>query len=719
MALPDYEASVQPEGLPGRPYPRLPDEVSPAGGLAIGRGLEDAGSVVQQRYDTGQKQALAAQDAIQKQAQQTQLTDAHNQLQALSLDLTHNPQTGAFTKEGKAAFNLGPQYLSQFDDQSANIISSVPDPKARAAAQLAAQQVRNGLSEQLDSHELEQHRQFGIQTAKASVAISAQTAAANYNNADIVLTNKDHMDASLESLGQQQGWSADQLADAKQEAHSNLHSDIVDRMLGDGKVPMANVYLQANKGELDAKTYESLASQIAAKQKEQQNETKQDIADRFNDSLEAAQAGLKNPVTVSRQEMDVLYPKDAQRRWDGLQSMVDAGSQARAYNQMTPDQIQADLESRRPTQGGPEAAFQLRSYNILDRAAEQSLKARTSDPAQFAIDTGTGWQPLNLQDPQGALAQLRSRANTQQDVTGQVGVPVPLLSKPEAKQFSQAMDNAKPSDAAAMLLQLRQTLPDERSYGSVLSQIAPHSPVLAVAGSLVNAPPKASAPSWYDARFAADPQAAEGIIDGQRILSGKGEEKVKGGFVLPPDEDTNNKSGLATTFRNAAGGDSNNLFQGRPQTAELYYDAFKAYYAHLAAGKGAMSGVVDQDLASQAAHAVLGDTVRFNHTDIAVPHGMDPTRFQSAAEQGITEAAQRAGIDPTVSKALVDSAGLAEISGDLGSGRYAVVDGNGKFIKNPKDGKALTVDLSTVSVPSKDPFSRRLQDTSAYVNDNE
>jgi hypothetical protein len=719
MALPDYEASVQPEGLPGRPFPRLPDEVSPAGGLAIGRSLEEAGSIVQQQHNAGQRQALAAQDAIQKQAQQTQLTDAHNQLQALSLDLTHNPQTGAFTKEGKAAFNLGPQYLSQFDQQAQNILSSVPDPKARAAAQLAAQQVRSGLSEQLDSHELEQHRQFGIQTAKASVAISAQTAAANYNNADIVLTNKDHMDASLESLAQQQGWSDEQLADAKQEAHSNLHSDIVDRMLGDGKVPMANVYLQANKGELDAKTYESLASRIQAKQKEQQNEQKQDIADRFNDSLEAAEAGLKNPVTVSRQEMDILYPKDAQRRWDGLQSMVEAGAQSRAYNQMTPDQIQADLESRRPTQGGPEAAFQLRSYNILDRAAGQSLKARTSDPAQFAIDTGTGWQALDLRNPQSLLSQLRSRANTQQDVSEQIGVPVPLLSKSEAQQVSQTLTTAKPSDAVAMLTQLRETLPDERAYGSVLNQIAPHSPVMSVAASLIPPSSKASPPSWYDAHFAADPRAAEGIIDGERILAGKGEEKVKGGFVMPPDEDTNNKSGLATTFRRAAGGDSNNLFQGRPQTAELYYDAFKAYYAHLAAGKGAMTGQVDPDLASEAAHAVLGDTVRFNHTDIAVPRGMDPTRFESAAEQGIADAAQRAGIDSTLSKALQDSGGLAEISGALGTGRYAVVDGNGRYIKNPKDGKALTVDLSTVSAPAQEPFSRRLQNTEAYVIDNE
>lgn len=683
--MPDlsYQAGVQPEALPGRPYPRLPDAVSPEEtGAGVGRAIEDVGSVLHQHYE-----------AALSQARQAQLTDAHNQFQALSLDLTHNPQTGALTKQGKDAFGIGPQYLSQFDTQAQRIIDSVPDPRARQSAALAAQQVRNGLSEQLDTHEINQHKQFGIQTAKASIDIAQQTAAANYNHPDIIATNRDHIDASLESLAQQQGWSAEDLANAKLQQHNALHSDVIDRMLTDDKPQLAKAYLSSFKNDMDAKTAYSAERQIDAHLKEKQNELKQDIADRFQDSMEAAEAGLKNPVTVTRQEMGILYPKDAQRRWDGLQSMVEAGAQAHEYDQMTPQEIQDSLEQKRPAQGGPESAFQIRGYGILERAAERSLKARSSDPAQFAI-THYGWKPLDFRDPTGLLDQLRSRANSMQDVSEQIGVPVPALSKSEAKQVSQMFSTAKPSDAAAMLTQLRTTLPTDQAFNSVLDQVAPHQPVLAVAASLVNAPPKANAPAWYDASFANDPQAAEGIIDGQRILSGKGEEKVKGGFVMPPDEDTGSKSGLATTFRKAAGGDNNNLFQGRPQTAELYYDAFKAYYAHLAAEKGVMTGQVDPALAQKAAAAVIGDRVRFNHTDVAVPAGMDPTRFEDIARQGIGEAAQRAGIDPAIAKALQEDGGLAEISGALGTGHYAVVDGTGRFVG--KNGKTLTVDLKSV-----------------------
>src|SRR5665213_4364346 len=149
MAVQDYEASVEPTALPGRPYPRFPDQVTPQEeGAAVGQGVENTGQVAQSIFQK-----------TQDQARQTQLTDAHNQLQTLSLGLTHDPQTGAFTKQGKDAFGLGDQYLPQFDTQAAAIVSAVPDPKARAAASMAMLQTRNQLSEQLDTHELNAHRE--------------------------------------------------------------------------------------------------------------------------------------------------------------------------------------------------------------------------------------------------------------------------------------------------------------------------------------------------------------------------------------------------------------------------------------------------------------------------------------------------------------------------------------------------------------------------------
>jgi hypothetical protein len=679
----NYQTSVEPEALPGRPYPRFPDAVSPQStGEAIGRGIEDVGAVAQQHYD-----------AVMSQARQAQLTDAHNQFQTLSLSLTHDPQTGAFTKQGKDAFGLPDQYLPQYDQQAQQIIDNVPDPRARQAAQLAAAQVRGHLAEQLDTYELDQHRQFNLQTAKSSVALAQQVGPANYNHPDILAANLDHIDASLENLAKQQGLSVDdpQIQEARQEARSTFHSNVIDRMLGDGKTQLADAYLKTTQGELDARTFEALSSRIGAKEKEAQNEAKQDVADRYQDSMEAAMAGLKNPLTVSRGELNILFPKDAQRHWDGLQSMTQAGAQSKEYDKMTADQIHADLDARRPTQGGPEAAFQLRSYDILDRAAQRSLAARRDDPAQFAIDSGQGWQALDFRAPQNIPQQLRSRANSAGQVSDQIGGPVSLLTKPEAKAFGTQLATQPPSQQLALLSTLRSSLPTEGAYESILHQVAPASPVLAVAGQMLD-PPSRNTPTWYNPQFGANPVVGERILRGEQILNGKGEEKAgtssattgtaTSGFAIPKDTE------LYPAFNEHIG----NLFQGRAQTAEVYYHAFRDYYAAAAEAAGDTSGTFNKGLARQAAEAVMGHPVQYGTSDLRAPHGMDPTLFEGSMDRAVNDALEQAGYGAR-EKELLRGYGVRELGGTLGSGRYALVNSEGQPLKTPDGSEPVIVDL--------------------------
>lgn len=676
--MPDFTptAQVEPSELPGRAFPRLPDEL-PSGTPTLGRDIQSAGDVLE-------KHALVAEQL----AQRTQAADGENKLQALSLGLTHDPQTGALTKQGQNAFGLSQQYLPQYDTAAQQIVESVPDPRARLAVMQSAAHMRTGLAEQLDSHELQQHQVFAVKTAQDSVQLAEQAGTANYNNPGILQANHERIGDAIDSMGQAQGWSDEMVSQAKQEAYSRLHSNVVDRMLTDDKPQMAQAYLKTNKGEMDATTAYSAERAIDAHLKEKQNEQKQDIADRYQDSLQAAEYGLKSPISVSRSEMDVLYPKDSQRRWDELQIYARAGAQAKAYDQMTPDQIRADVKNAAPTQGGPEALYQLKAQDILSRAAQRSLEQRSEDPAAFVQARG-GWTAIDLRNPQTALAELQSRARTQGQVSQQIGVPVPLLSKPEAQQFTQAMTQSAPRQQASILSQLQATLPDDKAYQSVLSQIAPHSPVIALAGAMGNPPPKGNQPAWYDPRFQNDPRAPERILDGEAILSGKGEEKAKGGFSMPQDKDLQNQ------FWSAAGGTSSNLFQGRQETSEMYYDAYRNTYASLAAEKGVNSGIIDTKLAQQAAETVLGDHVQYNHTDLVVPRGMDPSRFESIADQAVTETAKRAGYNDSDIKAMSDM-GLRELGGNLGTGRYAIVDGNGRPLKSPDGKQTLIVDLKGV-----------------------
>ena len=194
--------NVTPEGLPGRPYPRLPDEANPqAFGGQVGQGIEQAADVLQ-----------GVHDQVQAQARQTMVTDAHNQTQSLSLKLTTDPQNGAFAQAGKNAFGLDQKYLPQFDQGVQTIASGIPDAQARQLyLNQVAPQVRAHLSEQLDTHELTQHKAYQDQTTQSGIAIAGAQAAANFNHPDILAANRDHVNYLIDQMGQSQGWSPETL----------------------------------------------------------------------------------------------------------------------------------------------------------------------------------------------------------------------------------------------------------------------------------------------------------------------------------------------------------------------------------------------------------------------------------------------------------------------------------------------------------------------------
>lgn len=680
----EFEPSVAPEPLPGRPNPRFPDEVSPAStGFAIGKGIEDVGSVASQVFEK-----------TQQQARQTQVTDANNQLQALSIGLMHDPKTGALTKQGKSAFNLGQQYLPQYDQASQQIVDSVADPRARQAAQEMASQHRNQFAEQLDTHELDQHQKFAVQTSQASIKVAQQAMAFNYNHPDILRDNRDTIQVSMENLAKQQGWSDDELKEHLQDVYSGAHTDVIDRMLADDKAPMAKAYLNQFKGEMNANAAWSADRTIDAHLKEKQNEQKQDIADRYQDSREAAERGLANPITVSRKEMDILYPKDAQRHWDELQIYQRAGAQAKQYDQMPADAIAADVKASDPKEGGPEALYQVKAQEIKARAAERSISARASDPAQFVQNKGA-WNRLDPRDPQGMMSELQTRARTQAEVSQQIGMPVPLLSKAEAHGLGQVMSDGSSREQLSLLSALRTNLPSDQAYQGVVNQLAPSSPVTAVVGDMVGRPISRDSPTWYNPAYAPDPMVGERILRGERLLSGKGEAKAgtesdntgtsKSGFALPKDDV------LQPAF-NKALGESKNVFQGRAQTAEVYYKAYKDYYAAAAENAGNTTGTFDKRIAQEAAQAVLGHTTEYGTSSLIVPRGMAPDQFEGHMDKAVDQALTAAGYGDR-EKEAVKGYGVRELGGTVGTGRYAMVNAEGLPLKTPDGTEPVIIDL--------------------------
>lgn len=481
------------------------------------------------------------------------------------------------------------------------------------------------------------------------------------------------------------------LSDAQREqlrakANGQLGKSVYDA-LTDGDTGTAQAALDGTKDVMDAQTRFGLQRTIDAAVKEKQNDQKQDIADRLQDSMTGAEYGLQNPVTVTRAELGVLYPKDAQRHWDALQGVVAAGAKAKEYDQMTPDEIAADVNSSQPTHGGPEAALNIKAYEIRANAADRSLKARSQDPAQFAMDSGAGWKPLDLSKPDDAIANLRSRANTQEQVSTQTGVNTPLLSKQETKQFTGWLAAQPPADRLQTLTTLRASMPSDQSYAALLKQIAPDSPLTAIAGTTLDRPPTGNVPNWYNPTYASSPIVGQRILEGEQILRAKDEKGIASKFPMPQDKD------LQAAFQSAIGGSNSDLFRGRSDTLESYYAAYKAYYAAEANAQGVSNGVINSTIAQRAAENLIGNQTTYGHTNIVVPAGLDPSKFEGTVDAASSSALKASGYSDSDVQAL-NGHGLRELGDTLGTGRYVIINGNGDALKSKDGKKAVIIDLN-------------------------
>lgn len=708
-----YTPQVMPEDLPRKITPRM--EGSP-----VGPALEQLGDTMEKKY------------------QSDSATWAGNQLADFRVQAVKSLEDMKAAAPAGDPGDFTQKYLAQFDKQSAPLAESAGNnPYARQMVQKGLGELRDSLTTHTLDWEAQQRVAFRTDSLGKNLESQLPLVTAHPELADQVgstlmdqlnssgLSPKDrlpfarHMDeqltlAAVTGMEQQNPRGVIEglkdpstttgplarLTDAQREAvrekaNQSLSKPVYTALTA-GDTRSAQTYLNSNVDVLDPKTAFSLQTTIDAKVKEKQNDQKQDIADRFTDSMQAAQYGLPNAVTVTRQEMDVLYPKDAQRRWDGLQSTVAAGTQARKYDQMTPGDIQADLQTRVPTQGGPEAAFQIHNYETLARAADQSLKARARDPAQFAIDTGQGWKPLDLSDPQSALGELRSRANSAPQVSAQIGGPVPLLSKGEAGQFSHSLEASTPQQRLSTLDALHDSLPDENAYYSVLRQIAPHSPVTAIVGAKVGQPDPAKAPSWYDPNMAGSPADAARILTGESLLNPTKDEKAgeeggraKAPFPMPPD---GGSSGLRALYGRAVG----DMFRDRPELSDAHFSAFKDAYAALLAEKGDVKGIGDSTLADRALKMSVGTLSEFNGNTVAIPPGMDPTRFDGLVRNAVADAAKSAGAPEDWEK-RIRGYQLREL-GAVGSGKYELVNGNAPLVQ-PNGKGPFVIDLKSQYMP--------------------
>lgn len=247
-----YQASVEPEELPGRPYPRLPDQVSPqAYGAGFGKDIEQAGGIVQQVHDSAMEQV-----------RKTQALDLENKVMAFNSTTLHDPQNGLMQLQGQNAFGAAQKYTAQFSQFAQQQLAGITDSRMKLVAQQILQQHQyNGLS-QIDNHEAQAYAKMNEDTAKANIQLHAQGMGANANDPSIVASHYQSLTDAANHYADLAGMSDSVRQEFVYQQQMQGHVATIQSLLDNNRPTEAAHYLDAYRGEIKPTELKQLQNAI-------------------------------------------------------------------------------------------------------------------------------------------------------------------------------------------------------------------------------------------------------------------------------------------------------------------------------------------------------------------------------------------------------------------------------------------------------------------------
>jgi hypothetical protein len=627
---------VQAEALPGRANPRIDDSSSAAAfGAPVAEGLD----VI--------SRAQTEEDAKQKvQNDNLRVIDANTQLEAGRNALLYgkpDPKTGqmtggAFSLKGLDAMNMPDKLIPQYDKIAGDISQTLtPDQQRLFHGHIAAGS--NELNLQLNRYEYEQSNQLAAKVYTNAGQQAVESASVGWKDPLVIGKSRADIKSIVQMQAQREGWPEDEKNAQTQKLLAEMHYSVVDRMLAQGNPQAALAYFVGSKdepgvrdsNELTGAQSHQLGAEIDQALRQQSTQNSAAVANKVRDVRAAALNGQLIPPSAmpTEGELRAAYPDTWADVTDSINADVRMGADLKSMSAASPEQINAMVAGYKP-QGVEGASEQYARYNEMQQAATRVQTERAKDPRQYAIDNHLGSNPLDLSNPQATGAELQSRLAALPAVSKQMGGFVPLLSKNEAATLAQSFQSQKPIDQLRTLNTLAQSMNDDRGYQLLMQQISPGAPVPAIVGNQVVSANPNTPPVWFDRNFATSPTDQARILQGNELLNPNTDEKggKKAAFPMPPDGGI---AGLRQQYSQKVG----DLFRGRPELSETYYQAFKGAYASLLSDKGDVSGVGDPRLVPQALKIALGNITRFNGQEVPVPQGMDPTRFEGLVNNAV------------------------------------------------------------------------------------
>ncbi len=216
-------------------------------GADIAQGLGDVAGVMHGMYE---KQ--------QAEADESALLGFDNDMSGIETDLLHNPETGAYTRQGSEAFDREEKVMPDWDKRQSEALNKLPG-RLRAKAQNLASRRRNDAQRGIMRHTMGQAELYGKQQAEAKVANDTNAAILNYRDDDRLAESLAGIEVATDKLVRGAPEEMRQLAQAK--ARSNLFAGVIGRHLQDGAVAGEKALERYGK-YLDAETTLQLTAKI-------------------------------------------------------------------------------------------------------------------------------------------------------------------------------------------------------------------------------------------------------------------------------------------------------------------------------------------------------------------------------------------------------------------------------------------------------------------------
>lgn len=377
-------------------------------------------------------------------------------------------------------------------------------------------------------------------------------------------------------------------------------------------------------------------------------------------------------------------PVEGGQRFANYQQIQQLGMDITSMKAMPPEQMVALTERYRPDPSKPGYELATKRYDTILKAADQVNQARQADPIAYAMQSGIGGaKPLNFNDQKAFVAELANRQGVAATMQQIYGAPYSLLTKAEATTLNKGFETMTTQQRLGYLNSIKTSLSDPVAYRSVMQQIAPDSPVTAMAGMILSKQQPLVVRNTFTADTVYQQQDVAGILlEGEALLNptktAKGEDGKGKVFPMPKEQD------MRDQFSSAVG----KAFAADPRGADFAYQAVKAYYAGKAAREGDITGTLNSGRLKDAIAAVTGGITDINGKgEVLRPWGMSEARFKDEAKGAFDKAMAANGYTGSA----VDVYGAYGLQ-SAGDGKYMLRSGTGYLTS--RTGAPIILDLT-------------------------